>query len=366
MNKNNERINFMRKKICKIKGFIIFMCLIFGIMVWDDQVYAEYDFATMSKTKLEELQNEIEENIKIYHETDGKTESKVKKLTSEAVEIFLEESENTADVSWPWFDYKYTNDWGYYTLTTSVEYKNDEKEKVQLDVYAEAYPCDEKIEFSYSYTDVENFYAIYYLKVGDEIVKDQREELPKELLLLLKSDDGDTLEVSATSTPTPEPTATSTPTPAPTATNTPAPEQVSKSLEKGAKGDEVKEIQERLIELGYLSGNADGIFGNQTEEAIKAFQERNNFKVTGIATSAVINTILSGSAIRAERTEQKTNTEVNTQENNAVTETMVWLSATGSKYHSKNNCGRMNPSTARQVSKSSALAMGYDACSKCW
>lgn len=47
-------------------------------------------------------------------------------------------------------------------------------------------------------------------------------------------------------------------------------------------------------------------------------------------------------------------------------DTMVWLSATGSKYHSKNNCGRMNPSKARQTTRSAAEASGYKACSKCW
>lgn len=45
---------------------------------------------------------------------------------------------------------------------------------------------------------------------------------------------------------------------------------------------------------------------------------------------------------------------------------MVWLSATGSKYHNIPDCGNMNPNNARQVSKSSAEARGYDACSKCW
>lgn len=45
---------------------------------------------------------------------------------------------------------------------------------------------------------------------------------------------------------------------------------------------------------------------------------------------------------------------------------MVWLSATGSKYHSIPDCGNMNPNNARQVSRSSAEARGYDACSKCW
>jgi beta-lactamase superfamily II metal-dependent hydrolase len=45
---------------------------------------------------------------------------------------------------------------------------------------------------------------------------------------------------------------------------------------------------------------------------------------------------------------------------------MVWLSATGEKYHSIPNCGRMNPDKARQVSLSDAIAQGYDACSKCF
>lgn len=46
--------------------------------------------------------------------------------------------------------------------------------------------------------------------------------------------------------------------------------------------------------------------------------------------------------------------------------TMVWLSATGEKYHSRNNCGRMNPSKARQVTLESARSQGFGACSKCY
>lgn len=45
---------------------------------------------------------------------------------------------------------------------------------------------------------------------------------------------------------------------------------------------------------------------------------------------------------------------------------MVWLSATGEKYHSINNCGRMNPNKARQISLNDALSRGYEKCSKCW
>ncbi|MBZ9608614.1 MBL fold metallo-hydrolase [Clostridium estertheticum] len=43
---------------------------------------------------------------------------------------------------------------------------------------------------------------------------------------------------------------------------------------------------------------------------------------------------------------------------------MVWLSATGDKYHSINNCGRMNPNKARQVTLDEAKN-SYSPCSKC-
>ncbi|KGM92913.1 MBL fold metallo-hydrolase [Clostridium botulinum] len=43
----------------------------------------------------------------------------------------------------------------------------------------------------------------------------------------------------------------------------------------------------------------------------------------------------------------------------------VWLSATGSKYHSRPNCGRMNPSRATKVSIEEAQSSGCGPCSKC-
>lgn len=45
--------------------------------------------------------------------------------------------------------------------------------------------------------------------------------------------------------------------------------------------------------------------------------------------------------------------------------TSVWISATGSKYHSIPNCGRMDPSRATQMSLSEAQSRGYDACKNC-
>ena len=60
------------------------------------------------------------------------------------------------------------------------------------------------------------------------------------------------------------------------------------------------------------------------------------------------------------------NTELSNGEVVNEIETQVWLSATGSKYHSRNNCGNMNPDTARQVTESDAISQGYEKCKKCW
>lgn len=46
-------------------------------------------------------------------------------------------------------------------------------------------------------------------------------------------------------------------------------------------------------------------------------------------------------------------------------EQMVWISATGSKYHSYSSCGNMNPDNAYQMTLSDAQASGYEACKNC-
>lgn len=47
-------------------------------------------------------------------------------------------------------------------------------------------------------------------------------------------------------------------------------------------------------------------------------------------------------------------------------EPMVWIPATGSRYHAVNNCGRTNPAKARQITRSQAETQGYEACNKCY
>ena len=78
------------------------------------------------------------------------------------------------------------------------------------------------------------------------------------------------------------------PTPAPTPDPTLAPAVATATprlylLTKGSTGTSVRNLQARLIELGYLNGEADGIYGKATENAVRDFQMRNGLKVDGKA-----------------------------------------------------------------------------------
>lgn len=47
-------------------------------------------------------------------------------------------------------------------------------------------------------------------------------------------------------------------------------------------------------------------------------------------------------------------------------QSLVWLSATGVKYHKIQKCGNMDPTRAKQVSLTEAIRLGYAPCEKCF
>ena len=57
----------------------------------------------------------------------------------------------------------------------------------------------------------------------------------------------------------------------------------------GSKGDDVKKLQAKLIELGLLSGQPDGHFGKYTASAVQEMQRRYGMEQTGIADQAFLN-----------------------------------------------------------------------------
>lgn len=71
------------------------------------------------------------------------------------------------------------------------------------------------------------------------------------------------------------------PTPGPT----PKPEKLGdRDLKKGCEGDDVKELQNDLLKLGYSlpKYGADGDFGSETVKAVKAFQKEYGLPVDGV------------------------------------------------------------------------------------
>ena len=55
-----------------------------------------------------------------------------------------------------------------------------------------------------------------------------------------------------------------------------------RTLRRGAQGEDVRTMQLALVSYGYNPGACDGIFGKQTEAAVRAFQRAQGLSVDGI------------------------------------------------------------------------------------
>lgn len=68
-------------------------------------------------------------------------------------------------------------------------------------------------------------------------------------------------------------------------------------LEIGSRGENVTKVQKRLIQYGYLSGTADGRYGEKTRAAVEWFQRRNGLEADGRVgkkTAAALGVTLTG------------------------------------------------------------------------
>ena len=105
-----------------------------------------------------------------------------------------------------------------------------------------------------------------------------------------------------TPAPTPDPytdAALVTPTPAPTIPYT-------KTLKyEASSGKLVKQLQERLTELGYYTGRISGNFLGNTRNAVKAFQEQNALKADGIVGQDTWNCLFNDPDVRGASDEPK-------------------------------------------------------------
>lgn len=65
------------------------------------------------------------------------------------------------------------------------------------------------------------------------------------------------------------------------------------TLRRGSRFSKVADLQQRLIDLGYLADRADGIFGPNTEAAVKAWQRDAGYADDGVVTPDQLEEILS-------------------------------------------------------------------------
>lgn len=129
--------------------------------------------------------------------------------------------------------------------------------------------------------------------------------------------------------------ASATATPKPTATPTPLPEleKPDSTVRYGSKGNDAKLVQQRLIDLKYLTGKADGQFGSQSVAALQAFQTNNNLVADGVAGSGTNAVLFSWLALAADEKATTLPTPTPTPAPEAITKdnvTLIKLGVTGS------------------------------------
>ena len=136
--------------------------------------------------------------------------------------------------------------------------------------------------------------------------------------------------------------ATASPTPKASAT----PEPDNNFLKEGSKGSDVKALQTKLIELGYLSGKADGVYGSKTAAAVKAFQRASKLTADGVAGEKTLSK-LEGTSSSASTTTTTTATTTTS------TSTSTKISASSVQYSSWYD-------TVKAVAKKYPYATIYD------
>ena len=79
-------------------------------------------------------------------------------------------------------------------------------------------------------------------------------------------------------------------------------------LRYGSTGEDVKELQRQLSELGYYKGKISGNYLDPTRKAVQDLQKKNNLEVTGVADADLQDMILEGRILSKSEKAEDTNT----------------------------------------------------------
>jgi len=120
------------------------------------------DLSILPLSELKNLKKEVEAEITRNHDPSSSEKDAVLDATKAYVESSFKQ--RGIEVSWPWFDYDYTQDWEHFTLSTRVDYRADSKSQSDK-IYSE-------VDRSGSQ------YVLTYLKIGDSVMLDNRGSVP--------------------------------------------------------------------------------------------------------------------------------------------------------------------------------------------
>lgn len=180
---------------------------------------------------------------------------------------------------------------------------------------------------------------------------------------------------------TPAPTAASTPMPTaaptqtPTEAPTPAPTPVYEELKNRSQGEAVRRLQARLIELGLLSGEPDGVYGKYTAQAVSAYQQSHGLESTGVAdhdtqarlfaqSTPALTAVPAAPALAVQPAEAAARP---IEQVAAPQEALVFVAPnSGSKYHASAECSGLSRAKSVETrSLADAERAGYTPCKKC-
>lgn len=112
------------------------------------------------------------------------------------------------------------------------------------------------------------------------------------------------------------------------------PAQAAVVLEVGSRGSNVTKVQKRLIQYGYLDGEADGRYGADTQSAVRLFQRRNGLTVDGRVgpdTAAALGVTLSSSGSSS----ASASTGSSSSSNQYLLARLIYAEARGESYKGK-------------------------------
>lgn len=105
-------------------------------------------------------------------------------------------------------------------------------------------------------------------------------------------------------------------------------------LEVGSRGSDVTKVQKKLIQYGYMTGSADGRYGEKTRDAVEWFQRKNGLTADGRVgekTAAALGVTLSGGSKAASATASSGSTKIVSADHRLLSK-LVYAEARGEPY----------------------------------